>query len=171
MLLPPIRPFAEKFLFRHFLRFGRRVGCGARGENGFRGKSARQRALAAKMAPWRPESVQSGKADAPALSARRGVKDALSATLSASHSSHPYLCGCFPQKKPFDGPKACKTESGRARSFRPQGSKRRPLCDPVRALFFAPLFVRLLSAEKAPWRPESVQNRKRTRPLFSPAGA
>ena len=75
------------------------------------------------MAPWRPESVQSGKADAPALSARRGVKDALSATLSAPYSSRPYLCGRFPQKKPLGGPKACKTESGRARSFRPQGQK------------------------------------------------
>lgn len=52
-----------------------------------------------------------------------------------------------PRKWPLGGPKACKTESGRARSFRPQGRKRRPFCDPVRASFFASLFVPALSRE------------------------
>lgn len=48
---------------------------------------------------------------------------------------------------PLAARKSAKRESGRARSFRPQERKRRPLCDPVRALFFAPLFVRALSRE------------------------
>ena len=48
---------------------------------------------------------------------------------------------------PLAARKRAERERGRARSFRPQGRKRRPFCDPVRALFFAPLFVRALSRE------------------------
>lgn len=68
---------------------------------------------------------------------------------------------------PLAARKRAKRECGRARSFRPQGRNRRPFCDPVRALFFAPLFVRVLSAEKAPWRPESVQSGKADAPALS----
>ena len=122
----PICPFAEKFLFRHFLRFGRRVGARCARKNYFRGKSARQRALAAKMAPWRPESVQSGKADAPALFARRGVKDALSAPCPRFILRTSFCAVAFRRKSPLTARKRAKPKAD-APALSARRSKKRAL--------------------------------------------